>query len=101
MAEDQANAINRLRLALLTYQGGQALLLKAHRKVHRKMNDLPPGEVGTFWAGPGARLKQHVQATAAELVEAFRVFSKAGLVANMEDRHRVTEAQRYLAEVST
>ncbi|WP_043367205.1 hypothetical protein [Belnapia sp. F-4-1] len=90
MVEDQVAAVDRLRRALLTFQGGQGLLLKAHRQ----MKGLPAGEVEAFWAGPGARLERHVRGTAVELVEAFRVFSKAGLVANAEDRHRVTEAQR-------
>ena len=94
MTEDQVAAADRLRRALLTFQNGQGLLLKAHRQ----MKGLQAGEDGTFWAGPGARLERHVQGTAVELVEAFRVFSKAGLVANAEDRHRVTEAQRQLAE---
>lgn len=94
MAEDQALVTERLRQALRTFQGGQGLLLKAHRKTQ----GLPVGEMETFWAGPGARLELHVQAIAAELVAAFKAFSKAGLVAGPEDRHRVTEAQRHLTE---
>lgn len=85
---NQAAATSRLRHALLTYQGGQALLLEAHRQ----MKDLTAGEVETFWAGPGVRLEQYVQARAVEVVDAFRIFSAVGLVASAEDRHRVTEA---------
>jgi hypothetical protein len=96
VSQDQATATNRLRRALLTFQSGQTLFLKAHRQ----MKGRTAGEVETFWAGSGARLEQHAQTTAAELVEAFRMFSKAGLVADAEDRHLITEAQRYLAEGS-
>jgi hypothetical protein len=39
-----------------------------------------------------------MQATATEVVAAFRQFSAAGLVAGAPDRHLVTQAQRYLAE---
>lgn len=91
---EQAAAADWLQRALLAFQNGQSLLLKAHRQ----MKDMPTGEVETFWAGSGGRLERHVRATAVELVKAFGVFSKAGLVANAEDRHRVTEAQRQLAE---
>jgi hypothetical protein len=37
----------------------------------------------------------------AEVVATFRVLSATGLVASAEDRHRVTEAQRHLAESKT
>jgi hypothetical protein len=36
--------------------------------------------------------------TAAEVLVAFKGFSAAGLVANADDRHLVSQAQRHLAE---
>lgn len=50
--KDQPAAADRLRQALRTFQGGQDMLLRAHRQV----KNLPAREVETFWAGPGARL---------------------------------------------
>jgi hypothetical protein len=55
-------------------------------------------EVETFWSGSGLRIERHVRATATEVVGAFKAFSAAGLVASAEDRHRVSAAERHLAE---
>jgi hypothetical protein len=96
-AQDQAAATNRMRRALLAFHGAQTLLLKSHRDLKSRSAE----EVEGFWAGLGAKLEQHVQATAAEVVAAFRVFSAARLVASAEDRHHVTEAQRHVAESKT
>jgi hypothetical protein len=95
-AQEQAVVTDRLRRALLAFRAAQNQLLQAHRR----LKSLSAAEVDTFWAGPGGRLERHLQITATEVVAAFKVFSAAGLIASAEDRHRITEAQRYLAENS-
>ena len=92
--QDEAAATDRLRRALLAFRITQNHLLGAHRR----LEELPPGEVDAFWRGPGRRLEADVRATATEVVAAFQRFSAAGLVAEAADRHLVTRAQRYLAE---
>ena len=92
--EAAAAATDRLRRALLAFQSAQNNLLGAHRQ----FKELPPAEVDAFWNGPGRRLEAAARASAAEVVAAFKRFSAAGLVADAADRHRVTEAQRHLAE---
>ena len=87
-------AAGRLQRALDTFQKGQGMLLAAHRK----LQGLPPEEVDRFWLSAGTRLEAHVGSTAAEVVVAFKAFSAAGLVANANDRHLVSEAQRHLAQ---
>jgi hypothetical protein len=90
----ESEVAGRLQRALEAFQKAQALLLTAHRK----LKGLPPEEVGRFWLAPGARLEKQLDATAAEVLAAFKAFSAAGLVASANDRHLVSEAQRYLAE---
>jgi hypothetical protein len=91
---EEAAATDRLRRALLAFRNAQSLLLAAERK----LKGLPAEEIEAFWSAPGGRIERHVQAAAAEVVEAFKAFSAAGLVAPAADRHLVTEAQRHLAE---
>jgi hypothetical protein len=91
---DEAVAKDRLRRALLAFQNAYGFNLEAHRR----LKGLSQAEVETFWNGPGRRIEATMNATAAEVVAAFQAFSAAGLVASAEDRHRVTEAQRHLAE---
>ena len=93
-AQEQVAAADRLRRALLAFRAAQNLLLQAHRR----LKGLPAEEVDAFWLAPGGRIERHVQTTATEVVAAFRVFSAAGLIADAEDRHHVTEAQRHLTE---
>jgi hypothetical protein len=92
--QDEAAATDRLRRALLAFRTTQNHLLGAHRR----LKELPPGEVDAFWRGPGRRLEAAMRATATEVVAAFQRFSAAGLVAGAGDRHLVTQAQRHLAE---
>jgi hypothetical protein len=94
IAQDRTAATDRLRRALLAFQAAQNHLLGAHRR----LKELPQAEVDAFWRGQGRRLEINMQATATEVVAAFRQFSAAGLVAGAPDRHLVTQAQRYLAE---
>jgi hypothetical protein len=91
---DQVAATDRLRRALLAFQRAQGLLLTAHRQLKGR----PQADVEAFWDGQGRRIEATVQATAAELTAAFKVFSAAGLVADASDRHLVAEAKRSLAE---
>ena len=93
---DEAELRSRLRRAVLAFQEAQRGLLRAHRRL--KDLSLPQAEVDAYWAGPGARAEAHLRLTAQEVVAAFQAFSAAGLVAEVSDRHQVTEAQRYLAE---
>jgi hypothetical protein len=72
-AQDQAEATDRLRRALLAFQAAQNSLLGAHRR----LKGLPQAEVEAFWRGPGRRLEAGMRATAAEAVAAFRRFSAA------------------------
>ena len=92
--QDQEAAAERLRRALSAFQAAQNLVLS----VHRRLKELPQAEVDAFWRGQGRRLEINMQATATEVVAAFRQFSAAGLVAGAPDRHLVTQAQRHLAE---
>jgi hypothetical protein len=92
--DDQAGATDQLRRALLAFRAAQSLLLAAERK----LKFLPAEEVEAFWSAPGGRIERHVRGTAAEVVSSFKAFSAAGLVASAEDRHRVSAAQRHLAE---
>jgi hypothetical protein len=94
MAQEQAAATSRLREALLAFRAAESLLLAAERKLKAQ----PAEEVEAFWSGPGGRIERHVRGTAAEVVAAFKAFSAAGLVASAEDRHRVSAAERHLAE---
>lgn len=94
MQQDQAAAKDRLRLALLAFQNALNLLLWAERR----LKGLPQAEVDAFWDGQGRRVEATVRADATEAVAAFQQFSAAGLVAEVGDRHLVTQAQRYLAE---
>jgi Tfp pilus assembly protein PilX len=92
--QDQATATNRLQESLLAFRAAESLLLAAERR----LKGLSAEEVEAFWSAPGGRIERHVQATAAEVVAAFKVFSAAGLVASAEDRRRVSAAERHLAE---
>ena len=92
--QDQAAATDRLRRALLAFQDAQRHLLLAHRR----MKSQSAKEVDAFWLEGGGALERQVQVAAAEVIIAFKAFSKAGLVARTEDRHSVTEAERCLAE---
>jgi hypothetical protein len=92
--QDQAAIISRLRLALLAFQTAQTRLLTAHRR----LKGLPQVEQDAFWDGQGQHVEATTRATALELVAAFKAFSAAGLVASAEDRHRVSAAERHLAE---
>jgi Tfp pilus assembly protein PilX len=92
--QDQATATSRLQEALLAFRAAESLLLAAERR----LKGLSAEEVEAFWSAPGGRIERHVQASAAEVVAAFKVFSAAGLVASAEDRHRVSAAERHLAE---
>jgi hypothetical protein len=92
--QEQAAATNRLREALLAFRAAESLLLAAERR----LKGLPAEDVEAFWSGHGLRIERHVRGTAAEVVAAFKAFSAAGLVASAEDRHRVSAAERHLAE---
>ena len=92
--DEAAATTDRLRRALLAFQAAQNQLLGAHRR----LKGLPQAEVEAFWRGPGRRLEAGMRAAATEVAAAFRLFSRAGLVAGAADRHLVTQAQRHLAE---
>ena len=94
--QDEAAVRSRLRRAVLRFQDAQRALLRAHRRL--KEGSLPQAEVDEYWAGPGAQAEAHLRLTAQEVVAAFKAVSAAGLVAEVSDRHQVTEAQRHLAE---
>jgi hypothetical protein len=94
MAQEQAAATGRLREALLAFRAAESLLLAAERQLKGQSTE----EVEAFWLKPGLRIERHVQGTAVEVVAAFKAFSAAGLVASAEDRHRVSAAERHLAE---
>ncbi|MFL5333849.1 MAG: hypothetical protein ACJ8H8_11880 [Geminicoccaceae bacterium] len=91
---DEAVVTDRLRRALLAFQSAQIFLLNTHRR----LKALPQAEVEAFWNGRGRRAEADMRLAAAEVVAAFKAFSEAGLVADVNDRRLVTEAQRYLAE---
>ncbi|HEY8610718.1 MAG TPA: hypothetical protein VIL69_05430 [Roseomonas sp.] len=93
-AQDQFMTTDRLRRAVLAFQHAQGLVLVAHRQLKDKSH----AHVDAYWEGPGRRINATIQASARELVDAFRAFSAAGLVASAADRHQVTEAERCLAE---
>jgi hypothetical protein len=93
-ARDQADTTDRLRRALLGFRAAQSRRLGAHRR----LKGLPDAQVQAFRDGQGGRLEAGMRAAAAEVAAAFRRLSAAGLVAAAEDRHLVTEAQRYLTE---
>ena len=92
----QYEAAGRLQRALQAFQNVQTMFLGAHRRLKGR----PPEEVGHFWLWAGARLKAHMNSASAEVVAAFKAFSAAGLVASVDDRNVVNEAQRHLAEGS-
>ena len=87
-------AAGRLQRALVVFQNKQSMFLAAHRKLKGR----PPEEVDHFWLSAGARLEAHMNAAAMEVVAAYKAFTAAGLVASVDDRHVVSEAQRHLAE---
>jgi hypothetical protein len=93
-SHDQVAVTDRLQRALLAFQTAESLLLAAHRR----LKAVPQEEVDAFWDGPGRRVEANVRATATAVIVAFKAFSAARLVASAIDRHRVTQAQRCLAE---
>ena len=95
--QEQAQVTSRLRHALLNFKHAQTFYLSAHRKLKTE----PPEGVEAFWDGPGLRLEAALQLSAKEVVEAYDLFSKAGLVASTGDRHLVTEAKRSLEQDTT
>lgn len=90
----EPEAAGRLQRALNAFQKGQGMLLTAHRKLQGFTSE----EIDRFWLSAGARLEMHMRSAAAEVVVAFKAFSAVGLVASTNDRHLVSEAQRYLAQ---
>ena len=93
--QDKAAVADRLRRALLAFQAAQALLLGTHRKAKALAS---PEASEQFWATSGSHVEAQQRAAATEVVAAFKVFSTAGLVTDIRDRHLVNQAQRYLAE---
>jgi hypothetical protein len=91
---DEAVAVDRLRRALLAFQSAQIFLLNTHRR----LKALPQTEVEAFWNGRGRRAEADMRRAAAEVEAAFKAFSATGLVADVNDRRLVTQAQRLLAE---
>jgi hypothetical protein len=87
-------ATDRLRRALLAFQTAR----NRHLSAHRRLKALPQAEVEAFWDGPGRRVGETMHAAATEVVAAFEVLPRAGLVIDMNDRRLVAQAQRYLAE---
>lgn len=86
--------IDRFRLALSAFQAAQKAFLTAHRDA----KSMAPAQDQSFWRTHGAALEARQRAASTAVITAFQAFSAAGLVADVQDRHLVTEARRYLAE---
>jgi hypothetical protein len=84
--QEEAVATDRLRRALLAFEDAQRHLMVFKRRFSQQS------------AEDMERLEQHAVVAATQLVEAFTAFSAAGLTAAAEDRRRVNEAERVLAE---
>jgi hypothetical protein len=87
----EADAADRLALALASFRRVQNLIVAAHRKLRGL-----PEDADRFWASNSERLEQHQRACATEVMAAYRSFSGEGGTANGRDRRLVGEAHHLL-----
>lgn len=50
------------------------------------------------WAHPGERVRADIHAAAVEVMEAYQVFTAAGLAADAAESRLISQARQYLAE---
>ena len=85
---------------MLSTMGGLAeeQLARSIEALTRRDTKLADQVIQVGWIGAAAALVGTARTAATAVVTSFRAFSAAGLVADAQDRHLVTEARRYLAE---